>query len=277
MTATTIDPYALSRERPAIRFLYRLNPLAKLAAPLPAMVLLIFTRDLAIPLLFIGLALLVIVIGAELTRPIALLLFLGLPVVVTIMSFSFGLWSDPGRVDQSVLLFQIGDYRFFLGALLLGLATALRLASLLVLALIGGISSTGPELVRAMIQQLHVPYRIGYTALAAYRFVPRFGHELDVIRSAHRVRGMAQGRGPISSLRRTSGYVVPLLAGAIRHAERVALAMDSRAFGAHPQRTERTLIPFRTRDWVFMILFWIASIAIVWWGLTAGPGTVVGV
>jgi hypothetical protein len=36
---------------------------------------------------------------------------------------------------------------------------------------------------------------------------------------------------------------VPLLAGAIRHAERVALAMDARAFGAHPDRTERHLVP----------------------------------
>lgn len=269
-----IDPYAVSAERPAIRFLYRLNPLAKLAAPLPAMVLLVFTRDLAIPLLFIALALLIVLVGAELTRPIALLLFVGLPIVVAIMSFSFGLWSDASRVDQSVLLFQIGDYRFYQGALLLGFATALRLASLLVLAFIGGITSTGPELVRAMIQHLHVPYRIGYTALAAYRFVPRFGHELDVIRSAHRVRGMTEGRGPVAAVRRSLGYVVPLLAGAIRHAERVALAMDSRAFGAHPQRTERTLIPFRTRDWVFMVLFWLASAAIVWWGSTAGPGPV---
>lgn len=274
MSASMIDPYAVSAERPAIRFLYRLNPLAKLAAPLPAMVLLVFTRDLAIPLLFIALALLIVLVGAELTRPIALLLFVGLPIVVAIMSFSFGLWSDASRVDQSVLLFQIGDYRFYQGALLLGFATALRLASLLVLAFIGGITSTGPELVRAMIQHLHVPYRIGYTALAAYRFVPRFGHELDVIRSAHRVRGMAEGRGPVAAVRRSLGYVVPLLAGAIRHAERVALAMDSRAFGAHPQRTERTLIPFRTRDWVFMVLFWLASAAIVWWGSTAGAGPV---
>lgn len=276
MTAVTIDPYAANTERPAIRFLYRLNPLAKLGAPLPAMVLLVFTRDLMIPLAFVALALLVVLVGAQLTRPIALLLFLGLPAVVAVMSVSFGLWSDPSRVDQSVLLFQIGDYRFFLGALLLGFATALRLASLLLLALMGGLTSTGPELVRSMIQQLHVPYRIGYTALAAYRFVPRFGHELDVIRSAHRVRGMVQGRGPIASVKRNLGYVVPLLAGAIRHAERVALAMDSRAFGAHPQRTERTIVPFRARDWTFMILFWLVSAAIVWWGLTAGTGPVAG-
>jgi energy-coupling factor transport system permease protein len=274
VSTTSIDPYATNATHPANRFLYRLNPLAKLGAPLPVMAVLAFTRDLLTPTLCIALAVVIILIGARLTKAVALLLFVGLPVVVGIMSFSFGLWTDPGKVDQSVLLFQIGDYRFFLGALLVGLATALRLASLLVLALIGGLTSTGPDVVRAMIQQLHVPYRIGYTALAAYRFVPRFGHELEVIRSAHRVRGMAEGRGPIAAVRRTAGYVVPLLAGAIRHAERVALAMDARAFGAHETRTERYRVPFRARDWIFMVLFWLVSATIVWWSLTAGPGPV---
>jgi energy-coupling factor transporter transmembrane protein EcfT len=57
--------------------------------------------------------------------------------------------------------------------------------------------------------------------------VPRFGHELDVIRQAHRVRGAHGGRGPFAAVARWWGYIVPLLAGAIRHAERVALAMDA--------------------------------------------------
>ena len=81
-------------------------------------------------------------------------------------------------------------------------------------------------------------------------------------RAAHRVRGMAGGRGPLAGARRHLGYVVPLLAGAIRHAERVALAMDSRAFGAHRTRTERHRIPFRVRDGVFIALFWAATAAI---------------
>ena len=64
---------------------------------------------------------------------------------------------------------------------------------------------------------------------------------------------------------------MPLLAGAIRHAERVALAMDARAFGAYPDRTERHLVPFRARDVVFIVLFLAASavifIALFPWGL----------
>jgi energy-coupling factor transport system permease protein len=62
------------------------------------------------------------------------------------------------------------------------------------------------------------------------------------------------------------------MAGAIRHAERVALAMDARAFGAYPDRTERHIVPFRARDVVFIALFLLASAAIFTkffpWGLS---------
>ena len=137
-----------------------------------------------------------------------------------------------------------------------------RIAAIVSLALIVGLSTTGPDLVRAGVQQLRVPYRIGYTALAAFRFVPRFGYELEIIRQAHRVRGSHGGRGPIAAVHRWAGYIVPLLAGAIRHAERVALAMDARAFGAYPDRTERHLVPFRARDIVFVLAFLAVSAAV---------------
>lgn len=260
---TTLDPYRERVEYAPIRFLHRLNPLAKIGATLPAMGFLLFTRDIVTPLAFLALALVLLIIGAHLPWRLWLALGLGMPVLVSFMTLSFAIWVDPDKVDRAVTLLTIGDYRLYLGSVLVGLATAARLMAILTLGLLAGTTSTGPDLVRAMVQQLRVPYRIGYTALAAYRFVPRFGHELQVIRSAHRVRGMAGGRGPIAGVRRYLGYVVPLLAGAIRHAERVALAMDARAFGAHASRTERHLVPFRSRDWVFMALFLAASAAIV--------------
>jgi energy-coupling factor transport system permease protein len=257
------DPWAERVDYGPVRFLHRLNPLAKVGAPLPAMGLLVFSRNLALPLAFLALALLVILIGTHLRLRYLLALLVGAPVLIVVFGFTTGLWTNPAAVDRSTLLFGIGDYRFYFGSFILGLTTTLRLGSIFVLALIAGFSTTGPDLVRAMVQQLRVPYRLGYTALAAYRFVPRFGHELQIIRSAHRVRGMAGGRGPFAVVRRYLGYIVPLLAGAIRHAERVALAMDSRAFGAHRTRTERHIVPFRARDWVFLLLFWATTVALV--------------
>ncbi|MGM7679245.1 energy-coupling factor transporter transmembrane component T family protein [Microbacterium sp. A94] len=263
----TIDPYTPGVPAPSWRFLHRLNPLSKVAAVAPAMVALVFVRDLAIPASFLVLAYAVILVGARITWRSAALLFLVLPLGISAVGVGFSLWVDAAGVDDTTALLQIGNWTLFSGALQVGFATALRLGAILALALIGGLTTTGPDLVRASIQQLRVPYRIGYTALAAYRFVPRFGYELSVIRAAHRVRGHSAGglwggRGPFARIVRGWGYIVPLLAGAIRHAERVALAMDARAFGAYPTRTERYLVPFRTRDVVFIVALLAASAAI---------------
>lgn len=261
MTAAAIDPYARVEARG--RFLYALNPLAKLVAPLPAMLVLVFVRDLATPLAFVVIAYVVLLTSARLTARIVLVLAVAIPAAAVVLGFGMSVWTDASRVDTSVTVLQVGGWSLYGGALAIGMATGVRLAAIVSLALLAGLTTNGPDLVRATVQQLRVPYRIGYTALAAFRFVPRFGYELEVIRQAHRVRGAHGGRGPFSAIARWWGYIVPLLAGAIRHAERVALAMDARAFGAHLDRTERYLVPWRVRDTVFVALFWIVSAGVL--------------
>ncbi|GAB3171001.1 hypothetical protein GCM10027059_38510 [Myceligenerans halotolerans] len=245
------------------RLLHRLNPLAVVAAVAPAVVVLVAVRDLSTPLVLLVLATALLLLGARVPARRAPLAF-GLPVAFTLVAaVSFGLWADPDAIPGTPTLIEAGSYRFTLGSWLAGLGISLRLGALLAVVLVPGFATTGPDLVRAVVQNLRVPYRIGYTAFAAFRFVPRFGHELAVIRAAHRVRGVAGGRGPLAGLRRWAGYLVPLLAGAIRHAERVALAMDARAFGAHATRTERYLVPFRGRDGVFVGVCWAVTAAVV--------------
>lgn len=263
MSASTFDPYASVVATSPRQFLYALNPLAKVAAVAPAMLALIFVRDLATPAVFLALALLTLMVGARMTARTVGLLCGALPLGILAVGIGFSLWVDAELVADTPAVVQLGDWTLREGALVIGFATALRLGAIVALALIGGLTTTGPDLVRAGVQQLRVPYRVGYTALAAFRFVPRFGHELSVIRAAHRVRGHHGGSGPFARVARAWGYIVPLLAGAIRHAERVALAMDSRAFGAHPTRTERHLVPFCVRDTVFIVVGIAASAAIL--------------
>ncbi len=161
------DPYAERTHTSPVRFLYGLNPLATLAAPLPAMLALLFVRDLATPLAFLALAYALLLIGVSFTRRLAVILFVALPVAAAAIGFGFSVWTDPAKVDQSVVVWQIGEWTMYGGALEVGYATALRIAAIIALSLIVGLSTTGPDLVRASVQHLRVPYRIGYTALAA--------------------------------------------------------------------------------------------------------------
>jgi energy-coupling factor transport system permease protein len=47
-------------------------------------------------------------------------------------------------------------------------------------------------------------------------------------------------------------YAIPLLAGGVRKAGRVAIAMDARAFGALPSRTYRRRMTVGRRDAIFL-------------------------
>lgn len=261
MSFLSADPYGAAPV-PRGRFLHHLNPLAKVAAVVPAWVALLFTRDIVTPLVFVIVAVLVVLVGARLRASTVTGLLVALPAIVLVMAFSFGLWTDASRVADQRILFSVGAFHYTAGAFAVGLATSLRLAALVTLALVGGLTTTGPDLARALVAQLRVPYRIGYTAIAAYRFLPRFGSELTLIRQAQRVRGVASGWGPVAAVRRALSAVVPLLASSIRHAERMALAMESRAFGAHPTRTERAPSRWRVRDTVFVVLGFAVTAAV---------------
>ena len=258
------DPFA-RRDHGPIRFLHRLNPLAIIVAVLPAMIALVFVRELSAPLVLLVLATALAAIGASVPREQRALVFLMPSAFVVVASLTFALSANQPAFDDTPVLLQIGGWQVHAGSWLAGLVTSLRLGALASLTVLIGVAASAADLVRATVQHLRVPYRYGVTAMATLRFVPRFRHELDTIRAAHRIRGLGGGRGPIGALRRWAGWIVPLLAGAIRHAERVALAMDARAFGAHRDRTERYPVPLRVRDAVFVLLFWAATAAALLW------------
>lgn len=253
-----VDPFAASVPAPRWRYLQHVNPLAKLAAPILPVIALLFVNEPVAPALLIVFVYLLLLTGARMTRLLAVLLA-AFPVVIGVLAVGLSLWVDPATLAApGPTVLAVDGWRLTEGALQSGLTSSLRINAMILLGVSAGITSNGPDLVRSAVQHLHLPYRIGYTALAAYRFVPRFRHELGVIRAAHRVRGHHAGHGPLAAVARWWGYILPLMAGAIRHAERVALAMDSRAFGAHPTRTERHEVPWRWTDWLFLALFLLA-------------------
>lgn len=93
-----------------------------------------------------------------------------------------------------------------------------------------------------------MPYRIGSAGTAAIAFTTRFHRDFVTLRTARALRGIGRRWGLLAPVVRWFGSILPLMILAIQHAERVALSMDSRAFGAHPCRTEMEDTPWRGRD-----------------------------
>ncbi len=218
-------------------FLHRLNPLTKLAYAVLMIVVLTLIVDPITPLIALVLTLLVVSLLGR-VRPLDLLRTL-LPFAV----LSFGLiWTTmafyvAGPSSHPHPILTVGPIVLSDQGIAYGLVIFFRTLGFFAASLLFVLTTDPTDLVQALIQQLHVSYRFGYGAHAAYRFVPLFEGELATIRAAHRVRGVGTGGGPIAHVREFAGYLVPLLAGGVRKAERVALAMDARGFGAYHDRT----------------------------------------
>jgi energy-coupling factor transport system permease protein len=254
--------------------LHRLNPLSKVLATLPALIFVALTTEPYTPLASIALTVSVILGLGRI--PIGRFLRIAGPMLLLMSGFLlvYPLVVREELVRHSPLLFALGPLRVYQAGALYGLATALRVYALLLLSLLFTLTTDASDFIRALVQQWRLPYKIGYGALAAFRFVPMLQSELGVIRAAHQVRGVAEGDGLRAQWRRMQRYAVPLLATAIRRAERTALAMDGRAFGAFPTRTYYRTMRFQPHDFLFIGGFWLVSALLVaglWQAGLLGP------
>jgi energy-coupling factor transport system permease protein len=115
------------------------------------------------------------------------------------------------------------------------------------------VQTTQPQhLILSLVHQLHLNYRVAFGTMVGYRMLPLLQADYQTIRAAQRVRGVREGRGPLRAWGRFRRYAIPLLAGSVRKAGRVAIAMDARAFGAFPDRTYRERMVVRRSDWLLV-------------------------
>lgn len=100
------------------------------------------------------------------------------------------------------------------------------------------------------LRRVHFPVDDAATALSlAVRFVPVLGEELARVRNAQASRGARfDSGGLVARLQAWGRVLVPLFVGAFRRADRVAVAMDARCYGAGPVRTSLNQREFGARD-----------------------------
>jgi energy-coupling factor transport system permease protein len=188
------------------------------------------------------------------------------PVLVVVLSCAVtrGLGRVPWIVLGRPMLFGVPaalgvfwTYSLFYGgsgpAWLYGATMSTRLLAIMSASLMFVLTTDPSQFVRSLIHQAHVSPRIAYSVFAAYRFVPLLEVEFRSIRAAHQMRGGVGGRSFFDPVRELFGYAIPLLATAVRRGERVALAMESRGFGALPRRTYFRITTLGNNDLVFAL------------------------
>jgi len=224
---------------------------------------------------------LVIVITFQLQSNLARAVMLGLLILITILLARVPLKSiwqaSPIILIMGTLLFVVNlfitpstDFFDFAGITLgqqgfdRGLELFLRI-TVMVLASFIFIWTTDIRDLMTGLVRIGMPYRYAFAIFLALRFLPIVQQEVDAVKAAHAIRGRASHSPIRHRIRLWQRYMFTVIVNSLRKAESTALAIDSRGFGAYPDRTY--IKNFRwTITGGILILFFIAFSAwlILW-------------
>ena len=223
-------------------FAHRLDPRTKiLLSLLFTLVIFIVSRPFAAACLSIGLIAVWIAAKMSFKKIAGYIKFLSLMVLlITLLQMLFG----PGShyiikplIPRGVpLIGGAGSLKW--DGLVLGLTSGLRLLSLvLLLPLLTGTGSV--QTIAQGLSRLHITYKTAFIISLVINLVPTIEEEARFIIDAQKLRGVHvfDEKNLWKKLTAYPALAVPLIISVMRRSQSMAYAMDSRAFGAYPNRT----------------------------------------
>lgn len=227
--------------RPGSSLLHRLHPLIKLAWLIGMTVLVFAVRHWW---LAVG------VLAAVLAAFAAFRLPLGEARGARLFAFTalalFGLQAvflDVGRT-----LIEVGPVTVTSGGVEAGVFVAARFLSVVLLSYLF-VFTTSPNELAYGLMQAGLPYRFGFTLVTALRLVPIFEREAQMVYRAQVMRGAAYDRKNLSRfLLLARQFFLPMLVSALGKVDALAVSMEGRCFGKHPNRTYLREVRFARRD-----------------------------
>jgi energy-coupling factor transport system permease protein len=240
---------------PGKTIFHRLDPRVKII-----FMLLISTAIFTVKsILIAGLVLLLMVILWFVARLPLKVLMSFMKILLGIIFFLFVVQAIlyPGDTPIIKPLIPIGNGigQITLEGILFAVLLSLRLMAMIILLPLVSFTTPVQSFALGMVK-MGLPYKLAYTMTTALNLVPILQAEIGVIVDAQRLRAMKSfEKGKLGEkLRAYPALVTPLVIGSMRRAQLMAVAMDSRAFGASKNRTYLEDEHMETRDWVFLFL-----------------------
>ena len=141
-----------------------------------------------------------------------------------------------------------------LESVLFGLSTGLKLSASITASVVW-LSTTRNEEITAGFIRMGLPYRVAFAFSSALRMVPTFVGAGTTIAQAQRSRGLDIESGNLlTRMRKYLPLVVPVFAAALRSAQQMAMALESRGFGAQKERTYLLQLRLGPLDWAVTLV-----------------------
>jgi energy-coupling factor transport system permease protein len=254
--------------------LHRLDPRARLVGWLSLVVLLVGAGRVGTAVLvLVGVAGLVALARVPLRYALqGLRLMLPWLAVIALIQVVFRVGDVPGCRP----LVAWGWWKLTMCTLGAALLTLVRFAGLVLVMSLGAWTLSVPDIMRALeylvspLDRLGLPaHELAMVGGIAMRFVPTMALELERLQKAQLARGADLGKrrgGFLQRVRGTLPLLVPLFVLALRRAERLAEAMEARAYRGGRGRGHYVRLRFRPRDWLaaglmvlFMVTVWLVN------------------
>lgn len=224
-------------------FLHRMDPRVKILAVLLLSLLAFVLSNLYYLLVLLTLIFLLLFLArATFSHTMFALKF-----VLRFMALIIILWPifDPSGTP---VLASLGPIKITEPALWRGVTSAARVGCLATVWYILLFTTSQRDLVRALVK-LGVRFDFGLTLAISLRFLPTFGALIESIKDAQRARGLELNKGgPFKRSRNYVAVLVPTIVSALRTADALSLALQSRAYGARADRTYLRDLRLRASD-----------------------------
>ncbi len=244
--------------------IHRLDPRTKIFMLLTAFVLVLYFQH---PLWVLPISLLILVEGFISQSLINLRRIRHVMIVLTISSLV--MWT--AFVGGETKLFWI----FEVEALLYSISRVLVMLSLVTAGMIFLSTTRNEEFIIGMIK-LGLPYRVGFAISTALRLVPTIVASVATIAQAQRSRGLDLDSGNLlERIRKYIPLLVPVFISTIRSANIFGMALESRGFGARPDRTFYLEFHYRKADYICMAILAALFVVATYFKL-AGYGQIPG-
>lgn len=148
------------------------------------------------------------------------------------------------------------------------LSLALRVLAFSTLSLLFAFTTDPVKFIMSLMQQLKLSPKMAYGIMVGYQFLPVMKDEFTQIQQAQRLRGAEMKKYSWQRLLEMRRILIPMLAGAVRKAERSAFAMEARGFTGEPRSAYyRPVRVGRTDIWmsgVFLVILLASCIGGSW-------------
>jgi energy-coupling factor transport system permease protein len=174
---------------------------------------------------------------------------------ILLMVFHF--FADPGNPVYRLGPLAITDGGLFQGPIFFFRLSVIVLASFLL------IWTTDTRDLMVSLTQAGIPYRYAFAVFLALRFLPLVQREVDSVRAAHAIRGQAARTNLGHRIKLWQRYMFTVLVNGLRKAEATASALDCRAFGSYPTRTNLKEVRYNPSSLILLVLTGALIIALV--------------